>query len=52
MRRLTIHLNKVEKTAGKSYNTLAHIVKTEKQSNDLIAKHGDNVKKYYFSNLN
>jgi len=52
MRRLTIHLNHVEKSGGKSYNTLAYIVTSEKQENAIISKHGENVKKYYFSFLN
>lgn len=51
MKRLTIHLINVEKTGGKTYNTLAHIVRTPQQVNALIAKHGNNVKKHYFSNL-
>jgi hypothetical protein len=48
MKRLTIHL----KTTDSKYNTLAHIVKNDQQANALLAKHGENVKKHYFSFLN
>lgn len=52
MKRLTIHLNFVEKTGNKVFNTVAHIITDDKQIPRLLGKYGGNVKKHYISNMN
>lgn len=52
MRRLTIHLNQVEKTGGTIYNTHAFLINNDDQIPKLLGKFGGNVKKYYVSNIN
>lgn len=55
MKRLTIHLSNVEKITHngkqKVFNTLAFKISSEKESNEILLAHEENVKKHYFSNI-
>ena len=64
MKRLTIHLKNVEKTAHvkrvknapdgvmkKIHNTLSFIVKNDTEVTHHLSTHEGNIKKHYFSNL-
>lgn len=51
MKRLTIHLKKVEKVGNKIYNTISYLVSNEQHAVQVITKYGDNVKKHYLTNL-
>lgn len=52
MKRLTIHLKKVEKINNKIHNTMAFIVKNDEDIAHHLSMYNDNIKKHYFTNLN
>jgi len=53
MRRLTVQLAKVEKTAeNKIYNTLSFKVKTDNDVENILYMYHGNVAKSYLSNIN
>lgn len=51
MKRLTIHLHHVERKENKTFNTVSHLYKSEKQKEIFIAMYGNNIAKYQTSNL-
>jgi len=51
MKRLTIHLKKVEKFNNKIHNTLTYIVEGKEDISYFLTKHGANIKKHYLTKL-
>ena len=51
MKRLTINLKEVEKRDNKINNTLSFTVKNQKEINDHLSAHKDNIKKHQVSNF-
>jgi len=51
MRRLTVHLEWVDKEGNKVKNTLSFEVKNDDEIQHHLSMHGNNVKKSYITNL-
>lgn len=51
MRRLTIHLKNQEKVNNKLFNTKSFTVSSEKESNDILSRFGNDVSHSYFTYL-
>lgn len=49
MKRLIIHLKKVDKIGNKIYNTLNYIIKNQDEENYFLTKHHENISSYKVS---
>lgn len=51
MKRLTIHLKKVDKVNNKIHNTYSFIVKNKQEISNKLSLFEGNIKKHYLSNF-